>query len=67
MVDMAETPEELFNTLSILRDLLKDSWQASEEMERIREIRIPNLVKQLSREQEASSYSLRSSDRRCRI
>lgn len=36
MIDLAQTSEELLATLSIMRDLLKDSWTASEEMERIR-------------------------------
>ena len=37
LVDLSQTPEELASALSILRDLIKDSWRASEEMERIRE------------------------------
>ena len=36
LVDLSQTPEELASALSILRDLIKDSWRASEEMERIR-------------------------------
>ncbi|ORX37124.1 hypothetical protein BD324DRAFT_427167 [Kockovaella imperatae] len=36
MIDMAKTSEELAITLGILRDMLKHSWAASEEMERIR-------------------------------
>lgn len=40
LVDMAQTAEELASTLSIMRDMLSDSWSASEEMERIRE-RVP--------------------------
>lgn len=36
MVDMAQTTEELVATLGIFRDMIKDSWAASEEMERIR-------------------------------
>ncbi|WWD18748.1 hypothetical protein CI109_103202 [Kwoniella shandongensis] len=35
MVDLAKTREELTTTLGILRDMIKDSWEASEEMERI--------------------------------
>ena len=37
LIDLAQTPDELACTLNILRDLIKDSWKASEEMERIRE------------------------------
>ena len=37
MIDMASTSEELAKTLAIFRDMLRDSWEASEEMERIRE------------------------------
>lgn len=37
LVDLSQTPEELASSLSILRDLIKDSWRASEEMERIRQ------------------------------
>jgi hypothetical protein len=37
LVDLSQTSEELASALSILRDLIKDSWRASEEMERIRE------------------------------
>lgn len=36
LVDLSQTPEELASALSILRDLIKESWRASEEMERIR-------------------------------
>jgi hypothetical protein len=36
MIDMAQTAEELATALGILKDLLRDSWSASEEMERIR-------------------------------
>ncbi len=36
VVDMASTSEELAASLSILRDMIRDSWQASEEMKRIR-------------------------------
>ncbi|WVQ73417.1 hypothetical protein IAR50_002989 [Cryptococcus sp. DSM 104548] len=35
MVSMSCTSEELLDTLSILKDTIKDSWLASEEMERI--------------------------------
>jgi hypothetical protein len=38
MVDLARTSDELSTTLAILRDLIRDSWSASEEMERIREL-----------------------------
>lgn len=38
MIDMAQTSEELATTLGILKDMLRDSWSASEEMERIREL-----------------------------
>jgi len=37
LIDMSQTSEELASTLGILRDMIKDSWRASEEMERIRE------------------------------
>ena len=37
LVDLSQTSEELASALSILRDLIKDSWRASEEMERIRQ------------------------------
>ncbi|KAK4689020.1 hypothetical protein P7C73_g1097, partial [Tremellales sp. Uapishka_1] len=36
LIDLAQTSEELLATLVILKDMLKDSWSASEEMERIR-------------------------------
>jgi hypothetical protein len=36
MVELAKTSEELASTLTILKDMIKDSWSASEEMERIR-------------------------------
>lgn len=36
LVDLSQTPEELLSALTILRDMIKDSWRASEEMERIR-------------------------------
>lgn len=36
LVDLARTSEELLTTLSILKDMLKYGWKASEEMERIR-------------------------------
>ncbi|ODN93441.1 hypothetical protein L198_05306 [Cryptococcus wingfieldii CBS 7118] len=35
MVSMSRTSEELLDTLIVLRDTIKDSWLASEEMERI--------------------------------
>lgn len=38
MIDLSQTKEELATTLGILRDTIKDSWKASEEMERIREL-----------------------------
>ena len=37
MIDLSSTSEELATTLGILRDMVKESWSASEEMERIRE------------------------------
>jgi hypothetical protein len=37
LIDLSQTSEELANALGILRDTIKDSWKASEEMERIRE------------------------------
>lgn len=37
MVDMARNTEELVACLSMLRDVIKDNWAGSEEMERIRE------------------------------
>ena len=36
MIDMARSSDELAITLGILRDMLKGSWAASEEIERIR-------------------------------
>ncbi|GMK59712.1 hypothetical protein CspeluHIS016_0803180 [Cutaneotrichosporon spelunceum] len=36
LVDMANTPEELRTALGVLWDMLRYSWSASEEMERIR-------------------------------
>ena len=36
MIDLAQTSDELAATLSMLRDMIKDSWSASEEIERIR-------------------------------
>jgi hypothetical protein len=38
LIDLSQTSEELASALGIFRDLLKDSWRASEEMERIREL-----------------------------
>ncbi|OCF40285.1 hypothetical protein I317_05918 [Kwoniella heveanensis CBS 569] len=35
LVDLSRTKEELISTLGMLRDMIKDSWSASEEMERI--------------------------------
>ena len=40
MIDLSQTKEELATTLAILRDTIKDSWKASEEMERIRELNL---------------------------
>lgn len=40
MIDLSQTKEELATTLGILRDTIKDSWKASEEMERIRELNL---------------------------
>lgn len=37
MIDMARNTDELVACLSILRDMIKDNWEGSEEMERIRE------------------------------
>lgn len=37
MVDMARTTAELTACLGMLRDMIKDNWAASEEMERIRQ------------------------------
>jgi hypothetical protein len=37
MIDLARTSEELAATLGILKDMIRDSWSTSEEMERIRE------------------------------
>lgn len=36
LVDLSQTPEELYSSLAILREMIRDSWRASEEMERIR-------------------------------
>lgn len=36
MIDLAQTSEELAMSLNIFRELTRDSWKASEEMERIR-------------------------------
>lgn len=36
MIDLSSSSEELAKTLGLLRDMIKDSWTASEEMERIR-------------------------------
>ena len=36
MIDMARTTAELTACLGMLRDMIKDNWAASEEMERIR-------------------------------
>ncbi|WWC96475.1 hypothetical protein V866_003343 [Kwoniella sp. B9012] len=35
LVDLSRTKEELITTLGMFRDMIKDSWSASEEMERI--------------------------------
>nr|XP_018262052.1 uncharacterized protein I303_05067 [Kwoniella dejecticola CBS 10117]OBR84210.1 hypothetical protein I303_05067 [Kwoniella dejecticola CBS 10117] len=35
LVDLSKTKEELVTTLGMFKDLIKDSWSASEEMERI--------------------------------
>nr|XP_019013052.1 uncharacterized protein I206_02549 [Kwoniella pini CBS 10737]OCF51833.1 hypothetical protein I206_02549 [Kwoniella pini CBS 10737] len=35
LVDLSQTKEELVSTLGMFKDLIKDSWSASEEMERI--------------------------------
>ncbi|EIW67561.1 hypothetical protein TREMEDRAFT_33244 [Tremella mesenterica DSM 1558] len=35
MIDMAQNSEELADSLGILRDMIRSSWAASEEMERI--------------------------------
>jgi hypothetical protein len=37
LIDLCRTPEELRTGLGMLRDLIKDNWAASEEMERIRQ------------------------------
>ena len=36
MIDLSASTEELAVTLGLMRDMIKDSWSASEEMERIR-------------------------------
>lgn len=36
LIDLAEDSEQLATTLTILQDMIRDSWSASEEMERIR-------------------------------
>lgn len=38
LIDLSSSSEELATTLGILRDMIKDSWSASEEMERIRRL-----------------------------
>jgi hypothetical protein len=48
LVDLSQTSEELASALSILRDLIKDSWRASEEMERIREFLLYTHVSELT-------------------
>ncbi|WVR06613.1 hypothetical protein IAU60_003645 [Kwoniella sp. DSM 27419] len=35
MIDLSKTKDELLQTLGLMRDMIKDSWSASEEMERI--------------------------------
>lgn len=37
MIDLSTSTEELLFGLGLLRDIIKDCWSASEEMERIRE------------------------------
>jgi hypothetical protein len=37
IIDLCRSTEELRVGLGMLRDLIKDDWAASEEMERIRE------------------------------
>jgi hypothetical protein len=37
MIDLSSSTEELATTLGLMRDMIKDSWSASEEMERIRQ------------------------------
>jgi hypothetical protein len=36
MIDMSQSSEELLGSLSVLREMTKECWSASEEMERIR-------------------------------
>ena len=38
IIDLCQTPEELRAGLGMLRDLIKDNWAASEEMERFRKL-----------------------------
>jgi hypothetical protein len=37
MIDMSKDSDELASTLGIMREVIKECWTASEEMERIRE------------------------------
>lgn len=37
MIDLSSSTEELAITLGLMKDMIRDSWSASEEMERIRE------------------------------
>lgn len=38
LIDLARNAEELETTLGVLHEMLRHSWRASEEMERIREL-----------------------------
>jgi hypothetical protein len=68
LIDLSQTSEELASALSILRDMIKDSWRASEEMERIRK---PSILISLKTwaiadpSKGASSFSLLCFDQRC--
>jgi len=65
MIDLAQTSNELAAALNILRDLIKDSWKASEEMERIRRSSY-RLQARSDPYQAVSSYSQQFFGQRCR-
>lgn len=44
LIDLSSSSEELAVTLGMLRDMIRDSWTASEEMERIRKSYLSGVV-----------------------
>lgn len=60
LVDLSHTTEELSTTLTILAEMLKYGWKASEEMERIRELQARSTNGQMG-----SNCSLLSCVQRC--